>query len=113
MEQVAVHQLPALIADLQARGLKPVLLDVREPWELAQARFALDGADFLAIPMQQIPARLAEIDMQQAVLALCHHGMRSQQVLQFLSRQGYPYVYNVTGGIDAWSLQMDPAVPRY
>ena len=91
----------------------PVLLDVREPWEIATASLSLPGARLLSIPMQQIPGRLAEIDPDQPVLALCHHGMRSLQVALFLERQGYPHTYNITGGIDAWSRQVDPAVPLY
>jgi rhodanese-related sulfurtransferase len=113
MEQINVQELPALIGQLLAQGLRPVLLDVREPWEIAHAGLRIDGTDFMAIPMQQIPARLAELDPQQPVLALCHHGMRSQQVALFLSRQGYPHTYNIVGGIDAWSLQMDAGIARY
>jgi rhodanese-related sulfurtransferase len=90
-----------------------VLLDVREPWEIATARIVLDGAASVTIPMQQIPERLAEIDRNQPILALCHHGMRSQQVALLLDRHGYPLVYNIAGGIDAWSRQIDPSVPVY
>jgi rhodanese-related sulfurtransferase len=113
MQQVRVDAVAALVRDCAAQGLHPVLLDVREPWEIATARIALGGAASVTVPMQQIPARLAEIDRDQPILALCHHGMRSQQVALFLDRQGYPMVYNIAGGIDAWSRQVDPTVPVY
>jgi rhodanese-related sulfurtransferase len=113
MQQLRVDAVAALLRDSASQGLRPVLLDVREPWEITTARIVLDGAASVTIPMQQIPARLAEIDRDQPILALCHHGMRSQQVALFLDRQKYPMVYNITGGIDAWSRQVDPSVPVY
>lgn len=113
MQQLRVDAVAALVRTCAAQGLHPVLLDVREPWEIATARIVLDGAASVTIPMQQIPARLAEIDRDQPILALCHHGMRSQQVALFLDAQGYPSVYNIAGGIDAWSRQVDPRVPVY
>lgn len=88
---------------------KPLVLDVREDWELAQA--VLPGA--VHIPMGQIPARLAELDVSQPVVVICHHGMRSQQVAEFLEKKGFTAVSNLSGGIDAWSEQIDPSVPRY
>jgi rhodanese-related sulfurtransferase len=74
------------VADFLARhaGADPVLLDVREPWELATARLDLPGARLVHIPMQQLPARLGELDAAQPILALCHHGMRSLQCVAFL-----------------------------
>lgn len=113
MQPLRVESVAALVQACLAQGQRPVLLDVREPWEIATARIVLDGAASVTIPMQQIPSRLAEIDRNQPILALCHHGMRSQQVALFLDRQGYPMVYNITGGIDAWSRQIDPSVPVY
>ena len=91
------------------RADAPVVLDVREPWELATAR--LPGT--LDIPMREIPARLSDIPSNRAVVCLCHHGMRSAQVALFLQRQGYTDVFNLTGGIDAWSRDVDPSVPTY
>ncbi|NRT55510.1 rhodanese-like domain-containing protein [Sphaerotilus uruguayifluvii] len=113
MQPLAVTRLAEQVQTLAAAGHTPQLLDVREPWEIATASLSLPGARLLSIPMQQIPGRLAEIDPDQPVLALCHHGMRSLQVALFLERQGYPHTYNITGGIDAWSRQVDPAVPLY
>ena len=87
----------------------PVVLDVREPQELAIARFP--GA--VEIPMHDVPARLAELDPKQEIFVLCHHGMRSAHVASFLADQGFTQVGNVTGGIDAWALFVDQSVPRY
>ena len=113
MHALPVTAVAACLQDCLARGLRPVVLDVREPWEIATACIAPEGAALVTVPMQQIPARLAEIDPNQPILALCHHGVRSQQVALFLDRQGYPEVYNIAGGIDAWSRQVDPTVPVY
>ncbi len=113
MQQLTVAQIGTQLAQWRAEGRQPVLLDVREPWEIATARLALPDLPMLAIPMQETPARLAELPPDQPILALCHHGMRSLQVAMFLDRQGYPHVYNIMGGIDAWSNQIDPSVPRY
>jgi rhodanese-related sulfurtransferase len=85
------------------------LLDVREPNEHAHCRIA--GSTL--IPMREIPGRIAEIPSDKLVLVHCHHGGRSLRVTQFLRAQGRSAVSNVAGGIEAWSLQVDPCVPRY
>jgi rhodanese-related sulfurtransferase len=90
-----------------------LLLDVREAWEFALAAIRVDGATTLHLPMGQLPQRLAELDPAQPILCICHHGMRSAQVVAFLERSGYDSVYNLAGGIDAWSTKVDPGVPRY
>jgi len=90
-------------------GETPVLLDVREDWEVALCH--IDGA--LHLPMGQIPVRLDEIPADRPVVCFCHHGMRSAQVADFLVSNGFSDVENLDGGIDAWSLHVDPAVPRY
>ncbi|EHR71691.1 Rhodanese-related sulfurtransferase [Burkholderiales bacterium JOSHI_001] len=109
MRQLAVTELK----DFIAQAPEAVLLDVREPWEVATAALALPGVRALNIPMQQLPARLAELPAEQPILALCHHGMRSMQCVAFLVHQGFEQAYNVGGGIDAWSRTVDPSVPRY
>jgi rhodanese-related sulfurtransferase len=63
--------------------------------------------------MHLVPLRLAEIPRSQPVACICHHGARSAQVVAFLLRQGFDGVYNLAGGIDAWSIHVDPSVPRY
>jgi rhodanese-related sulfurtransferase len=72
-----------------------------------------DGFELVTIPMNEIPGRLAELPEDRPIACLCHHGMRSQNVAAFLARQGYTDVANIAGGIDAWSREKDPAVPRY
>ena len=90
-----------------------VVLDVREAWELATASVTPDGFDLVAIPMGEIPARLAELDSSQPVACLCHHGARSLRVAQFLAQNGFEHVANISGGIDAWSQVRDLSIPRY
>ena len=86
-----------------------VLLDVREAPELAIAQIA--GA--VHIPMGEIPARLAEIDTTKTIICMCHGGMRSAQVADFLTAQGYENAVNLTGGINAWSQLVDSGIPTY
>jgi len=108
MQQLPVTELRALCA-----GQPVQLLDVRDAWEVAVASLEISGAKALHIPMNEVPARLAELDAAQPIVCLCHHGMRSLQVVAFLSQRGYGSVYNLAGGIDAWSLEVDATVPRY
>jgi rhodanese-related sulfurtransferase len=87
----------------------PALLDVREPWELATASVA--GA--IAIPLGQLPARLGELDPQRPTIVICHHGVRSLHACHFLAAHGFAELANLSGGIEAWSREVDPGVPRY
>ena len=100
-------------ADADAGAATPLLLDVREPWECALAAIHVEGWRTLHIPMNDVPARLGELDPRRPVVCICHHGMRSAQVVAFLERQGFDAAYNLGGGIDAWSAQVDPNVARY
>ena len=93
---------------LQQKGEAGVLLDVREPWEYAQAH--VEGS--LHIPMGEIPGRLEELNSGRTYVVICHHGGRSQQVAQFLGAHGFE-VANLAGGIDAWAATLDPRLPRY
>lgn len=86
-----------------------VLVDVREPNEVEVA--ALPGA--LHIPMREIPQRLDELDRQEDLVVMCHGGARSRQVAGYLLATGFERVFSLIGGIDAWSQQIDPRVPRY
>ena len=110
IEQIRPADLAAWFA--QDATAQAVLIDVREPWELETARVAPNGFTLIAIPMNDIPKRLTELDEAQRIACLCHHGARSQHVATFLSQNGFADVANVAGGIDAWSVH-DPAVPRY
>jgi rhodanese-related sulfurtransferase len=95
----------------------PLVLDVREPWEVQTASVKPVGFTLLTIPMREMPARLAELQSShgtaQPIACLCHHGMRSLQVANYLAQGGFSEVVNLQGGIDAWSQQFDPSVPRY
>jgi len=99
-------------AELQRRlqgDAPPLVLDVREPWEVALARLPQS----VHIPMGQIPDRLDELDRNDEIVVLCHHGARSRQVGAFLCQNGFRRVINLTGGIDAWSAVVDPGVTVY
>ncbi len=86
-----------------------ILLDVREDEELQIV--SVSGARH--IPMGDIPSRLGELDPDVEIYCLCHHGMRSAQVAGYLAQQGFDKVRNVRGGIDAWAIFVDEALPRY
>lgn len=98
---------------MRAQSGPAVVLDVREPRELALASLQPQGFELIAIPMNQLPARLAELDPGRPVACLCHHGTRSQHVAMFLASNGFGQVANISGGIEAWALERDAAVPRY
>jgi rhodanese-related sulfurtransferase len=86
------------------------LIDVREPWEFATAQ--IEGS--VLIPMGEVPARAhQELDPEEHLVVLCHHGMRSMNVTVWLRNQGFERVQSLRGGIDAWSAEVDPTVPRY
>ena len=91
------------------RSARVVLLDVREHGELEVA--AVSGA--LHIPMREIPARLADLDRDTPLVVMCHSGGRSRRVAEYLLGNGFENVFNLRGGIDAWSTEIDPQVPRY
>lgn len=90
-------------------GDEMVLLDVREVPE--RSFCAIDGS--VHIPMGDVPTRLSELNPDAPIVVLCHHGVRSFQVAHYLKANGFEEVYNLAGGIDQWSLTVDPAVPRY
>jgi rhodanese-related sulfurtransferase len=107
LRQMTVQELhAALTAESDAR---PVLLDVREPWEWQLAR--IPGSQHL--PMREIPSSIEKLDKSHPTVVICHHGVRSLQVVAFLQRYGFDNLHNLQGGIDAWSRSVDPAVPLY
>ncbi|MBA4254283.1 MAG: sulfurtransferase [Polaromonas sp.] len=101
----------------QHPGHTPLVLDVREPWELQTAAIANDpatnGFQVLHMPMRTVPARYLELDKHQPVACLCHHGARSMQVAMFLENNGFTQVVNIQGGIHAWATEVDARVPLY
>lgn len=107
MKQISPADLAAWLGD--AARAKPLLLDVREPWEFQTCRIA--GSQHL--PMGEVPARKDEIDSAAEVVVVCHHGGRSLQVAMFLERNGFARVHNLAGGVDAWAKTVDPSMPVY
>jgi rhodanese-related sulfurtransferase len=100
---------PRQLKERMDRGDIPVILDVREREEVALAAFP----QARHIPMGEVPSRLAELEPDCETVVVCHHGIRSAQVAGYLARMGFERVLNLTGGIDAWSVSVDPSVPRY
>jgi rhodanese-related sulfurtransferase len=100
------------VAELARRhdaGEDFVLLDVREPDEIATASIPWATT----IPMGEVPARTGELPADKPIAVLCHGGGRSARVTAYLNQNGFPHAVNVAGGIDAWSTSIDQAVPRY
>jgi rhodanese-related sulfurtransferase len=112
ISQVPPSEFSAWLQTLPVQG-RAVLLDVREPWERHIASVPPEGFSVVSIPMGEIPSRLAELDVNQPLACLCHHGVRSQHVARFLAGRGFAVLANIAGGIDAWSTQRDAMVPRY
>ncbi len=102
---------PDALAALQNTGATTfVLLDVREPWEYQLAH--LHGS--VNMPMGDIPSRIhQELDPEQPIVAICHHGVRSLNVVSWLREQGFEHSQSLAGGLDTWAQRIDPAFPRY
>jgi rhodanese-related sulfurtransferase len=105
--------IPEITARQLAEKLKgpnpPLLIDVREPHE--HAFCAIPGAQLK--PMGQTPVWMQDLDPHAEIVLQCHTGVRSLQVAMYLRRSGFSNVANLRGGIDAWSVEVDPSVPRY
>ncbi|KKB63945.1 sulfurtransferase [Robbsia andropogonis] len=107
MEQLAPAALAERLAD--ASRPAPVLLDVREPWEIQTVALP----NIVAIPMNQIPVRIDELDPEAEIVCICHHGGRSAQVAMFLGSRGFTRLHNLQGGMDAYARTVDPSLPTY
>ncbi|SRR5688572_1231646 len=105
VREISVLELKAM----RDRGEQPLVLDVREEWELQLARIP----DVVHVPMNQVPARVAELPREAETIVMCHAGGRSLRVAHFLADQGFTNVANLTGGISAWSEEVDATVPQY
>ena len=103
------HFTPNQLKEYLAQGGKPLLLDVREPWEYEVC--AIDGSEL--VPMRQIPAAAHDLDPAQETVVICHHGIRSRQVAYYLERMGFTDVVNLDGGVDAWARDVDPHMATY
>ena len=97
------------LRERMSSGQPYILLDVREPFEFEMAR--IEGANL--IPLGELPARWQELDREKEIFVFCHSGVRSDRAAEFLRSAGFAKVANVAGGIDAWSEEIDPNVPRY
>jgi rhodanese-related sulfurtransferase len=107
---MTVKQVSAIALKDRIERQEPLLLlDVREPGEYQYARIE----NSVLIPLNQIPQRLAELDLLQETVVICHHGIRSQMAAQFLVKSGFKNIANLIGGIDAWSCEIDDSVLRY
>ena len=107
MRQISPAQLAQRLNDAQQPA--PLLLDVREPWELEVC--LIEGS--VAMPMGSVPARFPELDRDRETVVICHHGGRSAQVCMFLDRQGFSSVINLAGGVAGWAAQVDPRMAQY
>jgi rhodanese-related sulfurtransferase len=94
---------------LRSNDAKPLVIDVREPYEYAICH--IDGS--VNIPMGEIASRIVELDPSEATIVICHHDFRSMNVAVFLVSQGFDDVANLDGGIEAWAAEVDPTMPRY
>ncbi|KQQ47510.1 sulfurtransferase [Duganella sp. Leaf126] len=107
MQMITAPELAAWLAD-DTRA-KPVLLDVREPWEFDHCR--IEGS--VLMPMNTIPARIDDLDEDAEIVCICHHGARSLNVAAFLERNGFVKMTNLTGGIHGWAVQVDGTMKKY
>lgn len=107
MEQINALQLKEWLD--RAGATPPLLLDVREPWEHQTAHIE----NSKLVPMNTVPARLAELDPEAETVVICHHGGRSAQVAMFLERNGFKKVFNLAGGVDGWARQVAPDMATY
>ena len=101
---------PQEFIERRASGEAMTLLDVREDWEV---QLAPVPSDIIHVPMGKLGERLNELDPQKQTVVICRSGGRSAQVAQFLSAQGFVSVFNLAGGILAWSRDVDPKIPQY
>ncbi|GAC1305879.1 MAG: rhodanese-like domain-containing protein [Vulcanimicrobiaceae bacterium] len=103
--EISVRELRAM----HEAGRAFVLLDVREDDELAIARIMWAKH----VPMGAVPERITELPPGANLVVMCHAGVRSERVARYLRERGFTSVANLAGGIDAWSCEIDPSVPRY
>lgn len=117
MQQISVSQLAFRLESNRAsaevvgaeQNKSALLLDVREPWEFETCH--IPGS--VLMPMHTVPARMQELEPDDEIICICHHGGRSMQVVQFLMGLGFSNVINLTGGVHAWAKEVDPSMPTY
>ncbi|WP_455235405.1 rhodanese-like domain-containing protein [Thiogranum longum] len=94
---------------LDSASEKPLLLDVREPWEFDTAR--IEGSTL--VPMRSIADKIHDLDPDQEIVVICHHGIRSRMVGRFLESHGFSNVINLSGGVEAWAREVDRQMATY
>lgn len=94
---------------LEQTSQQPLLLDVREEWEFERCHIQ----DSKLIPMRRIPSALGELDPEKEIVVICHHGIRSRAVANYLTQQDYDKVINLSTGIDGWAKDIDNSLPIY
>lgn len=110
MRHFTAPELQAYLHSIAAtHSSSPLLLDVREPWEFEQCHLE----NSILIPMRQIPEHSEQLDSSQEIVVICHHGIRSRQVAQFLESLGFNNLINLTGGVEAWATKVDLSMKRY
>lgn len=107
IEEIAAPALKEWLTDSSRKA--PLLLDVREPWEYALCK--IEGS--VSIPMETLISRWPELDQDEPIVVICHHGVRSFQVAHFLARTGFASPINLKGGVAAWASQVEPGMPQY
>jgi rhodanese-related sulfurtransferase len=100
---------PREVRQMFARGEEFLLVDVREPWEYDTAR--IEGS--MLVPLREIPGNVARLAGAERLVLYCHHGIRSLDAAAWLRSQGISGARSMAGGIDRWSIEVDPNVPRY
>ena len=107
MQHITAPELAIWLADKTKSP--PFLLDVREPWEFDTCH--IPGVTLM--PMQTVPARFQELDPDALIVCICHHGGRSMQVANFLERNGFTQLVNLTGGMHSWAQRVDTTMATY
>jgi rhodanese-related sulfurtransferase len=103
------HCNPADVAALLTGDDPPIVIDVREQWEYDLVHLPISTL----IPLSALAAKASDLDPSRSYALLCHHGMRSEMAANWLMQHGFSRLINIDGGIDAWSLDVDPSLPRY
>ncbi len=94
---------------LEQAAKKPVLLDVREPWEYERCHIE----NSKLVPMREVPSTLQDLDPDEEIVVICHHGIRSRAVANYLTQNDYSNVINLSTGLDGWARDIDTSMPIY
>ena len=98
-----------LQAHLENCETQPLLLDVRQPWEVDVCKIE----NSVLIPMSQVPAKIDSLDAEREIVVICHHGIRSRSVGRYLEHAGFSNIINLSGGVDQWAKTVDQQMATY